>query len=97
MTYFATGRLIAKLVPGSKEAERVFLHPDAPITQLAFSNNSGLFYATAAGVGVIGLKPLEFLTAQHTQIRLHKDALYVFFLKTQEILRIGGVSAFLTQ
>ena len=93
-TYFASGRLIAKLAPGRPKAERVLLHPSSAVTQLAYAAKSGLFYATDKAVGYVGKKPFEFLKARRLALRLRNDALFVLFVNEQHVLCISGASGF---
>lgn len=94
-TYVAMGRSIVKIISGQKELQKIFVHPTDLITELAFSSNSGLFYATGFSVGFVGSKKnFEFGQYPDCRIRIRNGKLYILLGETYGVLRIQGIRKF---
>lgn len=90
--YLAVGKTILK-VSGKDTA--VVLKLKTEVTDLAFSPDAGLFYATAAGVGFVkGHRGVRFLSAEKPRIRTVGRCLYVLMTATLGVVRIDGIEAF---
>lgn len=93
--YAAVGRLVGRV--GAGEFSGVFLHPEEPVTELAFTKEIGLVYATASGAGVAGPDgSVPFLIARRPQFAARGDGLFVFLPDSMTVLfveRAGGLRA----
>jgi hypothetical protein len=90
--YIASGRIIFKVPLRGNEAEKIiFSHPLEIITSLSYIKGSGIFYATAGGMGLVNDQgSLEFMKSQQPQIAVRQDHLYVFFPYSLGILRLAN-------
>ncbi|MEW6002835.1 MAG: ankyrin repeat domain-containing protein [Nitrospirota bacterium] len=93
ITYVAIGRLIVKVSQKDGSISRLYLHPTEDITEFAYSQEAGLFYATQTGVGFLSDKgALEFLKATSPKTFLQKKTLYVLFPANLGIVAIENIS-----
>lgn len=93
VAYISIGRLVVKVSKKDGGISRLFLHPTKDITELAYSQDAGLFYATREGVGFLSDKgTLEFLKTPSPKIFLQKKILYVLFPANLGIVAIENIS-----
>jgi hypothetical protein len=93
-TYIAAGPAILKIGAERKNLE-IIVKLTENVRDLAYSSKSGLFYASAKGVGYLTAKtPLRFLTAPDAEIRLQNESLFVFLRGSQQVIKFGGLGGF---
>lgn len=93
VAYISIGRLVVKISKKDGGISRLFLHPTKDITELAYSQDAGLFYVTQEGVGFLSDKgALEFLKTTSPKIFLQKKTLYVLFPANLGIVAIENIS-----
>lgn len=94
----AQGREIIRSLPDGQRDEIVFRHPEADIAALAYSAETGLFFATATTVGYVGDNGwIEFLNAPEPQIAAQGTNLYVFVpTANRAVFAVTGVDALKT-
>ncbi|MFH1063119.1 MAG: hypothetical protein V1747_09600 [Candidatus Omnitrophota bacterium] len=92
--YIASGRMIFKIPLKAKEAEKIiFSHPLETIQSLAYISGTGLFYATASGMGLVTEQGgLEFMKSQQPQTAAWQDQLYVFLPNSLGLLRLTNTN-----
>jgi hypothetical protein len=90
--YVASGRMIFKVPLKANESEKIiFSHPLEMITCLAYVNGTGIFYATASGVGLVTEQgSLEFIKTQQPQIAVWQDQIYIFLPESLGVLRVSN-------
>lgn len=95
-TYFAMGKWIMELTRGDSKA-RIFYTPDEPATGLAYSPETGVFYATKAHAGFAGRDfQMNFLTSPDPEIALRGDDVYIRLSGTLAVLKVSGAGRFKT-
>ncbi|MBI4347981.1 MAG: hypothetical protein HY553_14085 [Elusimicrobia bacterium] len=88
-TFVALGKLVGRLEGATVKG--VFLHPREDVSGLAYSRESGLFYATAGGGGAIGESgSVEFLRAPRPQLLARGGSVFVFLPRALALLRLDG-------
>ena len=93
-TYFSTGRLIFKRNETSGDISKVFLDPDSDIYSLAYSPQSGLFYATDKNLGYIGPNgSIPIAAVPYATICLRKGTLYLFMRDTLGVLSLENIGS----
>ncbi|OGK05673.1 MAG: hypothetical protein A2W80_14085 [Candidatus Riflebacteria bacterium GWC2_50_8] len=90
-TWVASGKLILR-IDAQKQLHRQYLHPHNVIVDLAYTKNSGLFYATGFAVGYAGDSGvIEFLNSRGPLMACNGSSIYVLFPDDYGIMAIDGV------
>lgn len=93
-TYIAAGKLIIKMHESSPEITKVYLDPESEISSLAYSPQSGLFYATDKNIGYIGPNgSIQIAVMPYGSIYLRKGTLYLFMHDTLGVLALENVGS----
>ncbi len=88
--YFSVGRHVIEYKNG--KINYIYEHPREEIQELMYNENSGLFYKTSKGVGMIkDNSAIEFLQTEESPIFLKNTSLYVFFPNVGGILQIKNI------
>ncbi len=89
--YAVLGRKLVRV--NGESMETVFTEPKTAISALAYSPETGLFFATDSYVGVFARgKAFRILAAANASLRVHGDALYVLLAQTGGVLKIPQAS-----
>jgi len=97
VSFVVMGSLIVRASAPDKAISKFFLHPSESIGELVGSENGGLFYATASGVGYIGPNGnVGFLGAPDPQICMQKGTLYILLPESLGVLALDNVDDFKT-
>ncbi len=93
-TFFGIGNWVMEL-PADRAKPIPYFNARKPVTGLAYSEKTGLFYATASYAGFASPKfQIKFITSPNPQIALRGDSLYVRLNRTMGVVRISGAARF---
>lgn len=93
VVYIACGRQVFRLKLGEKTIKAVFTHPLEFVTGLSYKPGTGLFYATARGIGLVSGAGVEFIKCPSPQIQVREDALYVFLPDSLGVMRLKNIDS----
>lgn len=91
----AAGRVIHRLRPGDPKSLAGARHPLDSFTGLACSAEGGPFFATATGLGGVGVATVEFAKVRRAQIEVRQGALYLFVPETLGVLQFDNAQRML--
>ncbi|MHB1457315.1 MAG: hypothetical protein ACYC0V_10410, partial [Armatimonadota bacterium] len=93
-TYIASDKLILKINESGGEISKVYLDPESDVSGLAYSPQSGLFYATDKNIGYIGPNgSIQLAAMSYGSICLRKGTLYLLMRDTLGILALENVGS----
>ena len=92
-TFIALGKMVVVVSGKTSKVSRLASHPSYEISELVFSPEAGLYYATTGSVGYIGADGVfEFLQTPLPSLFLKGDTLHICFRKNLGVVALENVS-----